>query len=72
MVEQRELTLSEKDKEYLLKIKQEGKEMYEKYKHGNAGAIMRAYRFFGRYELACWLLGDDGEIAYATQDESKS
>lgn len=72
MIEPRKLSLSEEDREYLLKIKKEGKEIYQKYKHGKAGAIMRAYRFFGRYELACWLLGDENEIAYATQDESKS
>lgn len=70
MLEPRKLTLSDEDRSYLLKIKEEGQELYKKYKNGYAGAKMRAYRFFGRYELACWLLGDEKEISYATQDES--
>lgn len=69
MLSPRKLTLSDEDRAYLLMIKQEGKEMYEKYKNSNAGGKIRAYRFFGRYELACWLLGEENEIAYATQDE---
>ena len=69
MIEPKKLTLTEEDREYLLKIKQEGKEIYDKYKNSKAGGKMRACRFFGRYELACWLLGEENEIAYATQDE---